>query len=153
VCSSDLKDRGYAAFANTNSSFSIHSAAPLCFVPIYMLLNIPPQNQSPIIGIIASLLWLVPLAILILVLIRLKKPRRSQSYLRLTIKTILSGGILFLLLRVIPNQLGVYNLKTVIAFEPQIGYLLLVTSILLIIKLITDYFNLFRKNFFLKQIN
>jgi len=147
------KTMAFAGFANTSSFFGIKSSFPLCYGPINLMLNISPQMHSPIIGYIMAVLWVIPFAMLFIVVKRLKKLSASKTPLRVTLNTLLYGVLLFLLLKLIPNQLGSNDLKTVMAFEPQIGYLLLAMAILLIIMLTIDYFLLYRRYFPSKQIN
>lgn len=138
------KNMAIAAFANTASFFDIHSSSPLCYGPINLFFNISAQMHNPTLGYIIIALWLIPLYLLIILLKKLILQTKPVSSFRIIIKTIILSGLVYLLTNYIPNQLGSNDLKTVISFEPIVGYFLVVTSILLATVQIVDYIIFFK---------
>lgn len=132
---------GIVVLINTQGTFGIKNTIPLCYGPSNIVLGKAPPKQLPVhFAIMYFVLWAFPLILVWKVYKQIRNPKR-KSPKKFFATFIFAMAICYLFLKFIPNNLGGANLFAVMRYEPEIGILLLSSSILIMMVVLIDLIN------------
>ncbi len=138
-------DLGISVLANTRSTYGLNSTDPLCYGPISISLGMSPPSHAHLTGIIMIVLWMIPLLLLWTIWRKWKRSGKKESLLKLIGGSIIALSTCYVLLKFLPNRFGGVEFTTVLRFEPEIGFLLLISCLLIFILVITGWVLYYKK--------
>ncbi len=125
------EDLGIILLTNTDGNpYGINNTSELLYEPINDILGARGGITPLYLGVLSIILWILPvLFTLWIIKIFLDKFQKKNTLGRLIFGTLTVFGLVYLLLKFIPNNIGGAEIMTVYLFAPDLGLLFILTSI------------------------